>query len=230
MPEPGPAPAPGSAPRYSRDQSEFDRAIAFIDATFAVALTLLITGLDVNEPSSAFRSLSALADAVGAQFISFLIAFTVIASYWLMHHRMVASFVALDTANIVTNLCLLATIVLLPFSTASVGDPSTAELPLATGLMAVNVAAVSIFFTTVWVMGARRGLLDHPPTPREWRQRVLGGLTPAIVFLASVPIAYLVSPDLARLSWLALLVVNPAVGKVAAPGRTRAEDGTRRST
>jgi len=81
MPEPRPAQAPATAPRYSRDQSEFDRAVAFIDATFAVALTLLITGLDVRDPSSAFRNLSALADAVGAQFISFVIAFTVIASY-----------------------------------------------------------------------------------------------------------------------------------------------------
>jgi TMEM175 potassium channel family protein len=224
MSEPRSAQVAARAPRYSRDQAEFDRAIAFIDATFAVALTLLITGLDVSDPSTAFRSLSDLADAVGAQFISFVIAFTVIASYWLMHHRMVASFVALDTANIVTNLFLLATIVLLPFSTASVGDPSTAELPLATALMAANVAAVSSLYTVVWVMGSRRDLLDHRPTSGEWRQRVVAGLAPAAVFLASIPVAYLVSPDLARLSWLALLVVNPAVAKLAAPSaRTRAE-------
>ena len=217
MPEPRSAQASARAPRYSRDESEFDRAIAFIDATFAVALTLLITGLDVSDPSSAFRSLSALADAVGAQFISFVIAFTVIASYWLMHHRMVASFVALDTANIVANLCLLATIVLLPFSTASVGDPSTAELPLATALMAVNVAAVSTLYTVVWIMASRRRLLDQTPTAGEWRQHLLAGLAPAAVFLASIPIAYLASPDVARLSWLALVVVNPVVAGLAAP-------------
>ena len=34
--------------RYRRDDSEFDRAIAFIDATFAVALTLLVTTLDIR--------------------------------------------------------------------------------------------------------------------------------------------------------------------------------------
>jgi uncharacterized membrane protein len=224
MPEPRPAQTPAKAPRYSRDQSEFDRAIAFIDAVFAVALTLLITGLDVNDPSSAFRSLSALADAVGAQFISFVIAFTVIASYWLIHHRMVASFVALDTATITTNLCLLATIVLLPFSTASVGDPSTTELPLATALMAFNVAAVSTLYTVVWIMASRRRLLEHAPTSGEWRQNVLAGLAPAAVFLVSIPIAYLASPNVARLSWLALIVVNPVVAKLAASStRTRAE-------
>jgi transmembrane protein TMEM174 (potassium channel) len=64
---------------YSRDKAEFDRAIAFIDGTFAVALTLLITTLDVGHAPSAFRSWSALASALGAQFVSFLIAFAVIA-------------------------------------------------------------------------------------------------------------------------------------------------------
>jgi uncharacterized membrane protein len=38
--------------RYSRDESEFDRAVAFIDAAFALALTLLVTSLDI-EPQSA---------------------------------------------------------------------------------------------------------------------------------------------------------------------------------
>ena len=44
----------GTSPRYSRDQSEFDRAIGFVDATFALALTLLVTTLDVDHPRVAF--------------------------------------------------------------------------------------------------------------------------------------------------------------------------------
>jgi len=52
---------------------------------------------------------------------------------------------------------------------------------------------------------------------------VVTGLVPAAVFLASVPIAYLVSPGVARLSWLSLLVVNPAVGAVMQRARRRSE-------
>jgi uncharacterized membrane protein len=137
--------------RYSREQSEFDRAIAFVDATFALALTLLITTLDVDDKPSSFTSVSALADAVGPQFLAFLIAFAVIAGYWLMSHRMVASFVAIDYPTIVVNLCMVAAVVVLPFSTASVGDPDVADLALPTVLMAVNVAAVSSLHTLVWV-------------------------------------------------------------------------------
>ena len=98
--------------RYSRDESEFDRAVAFIDAAFALALTLLVTSLDIDDRPSAFGSLSSLGDAVGPQFVTFLIAFAVIASYWLQHHRMVARFVAIDVRTIVANLCLVAGIVL----------------------------------------------------------------------------------------------------------------------
>ncbi len=61
--------------------SEFDRAIAFFDATFAVALTLLVTTLDVDDAPTTFTSLSALDDAVGAQFFAFVIALAAIATY-----------------------------------------------------------------------------------------------------------------------------------------------------
>src|SRR5438477_11331353 len=158
---------------YSRDASEFDRAIAFIDATFAVALTLLITTLNVDDPPSSFASLSAFGDAAGAQLLAFAIAFAVIAAYWLANHRMVASFVAIDTATIVASLFLIAAIVLLPFTTTSVGDPGVADLPLPTVLMAVNIAAVSTLHTLVWMVASRGGLLDHTPTADERRERVV---------------------------------------------------------
>ena len=74
--------------RYSRDQAEFDRAIGFIDAAYALALTLLVTTLVVDDPREAFSSLGALGDAVGGQVLAFAIAFAVIASYWLDHHRL----------------------------------------------------------------------------------------------------------------------------------------------
>jgi uncharacterized membrane protein len=211
--------------RYSRDESEFDRAIGFIDATFALALTLLVTSLDIDDRPSAFGSLSSLGDAVGPQFITFLIAFAVIASYWLRHHRMVASFVAIDVRTIVANLCLVAGIVLLPFSTAAVGDPSVEDLPLPTVLMAVNVAVVSVLSTVVWIVAASRGLIDPPPDAGGRLETVISGLAPAVVFLASIPIAYLVAPDIARLCWVALLVVNPVVPRLTARMR-RPRDGT----
>jgi uncharacterized membrane protein len=211
--------------RYTRGESEFDRAIAFIDATFALASTLLVTSLDIVDRASAFRSLSSLGEEVGPQFITFLIAFAVIGSYWLEHHRMVASFVAIDVPTIVANLCLIAGIILLPFSTAAVGDPSVEDLPLPTVLMAVNVAAVSVLYTVVWIVAAGGGLIEPSRDAGGRLEWVVGGLAPAVVFLASIPIAYLVAPDIARLFWVLLLVVDPVVSRLTARMR-RPNDGT----
>ena len=198
-------------PRYERESPEFDRSIAFIDGTFAVALTLLVTGLEVGENPHVWTSLSALNNEVGPQFVAFVISFAVISSYWLEHHRMIASFSAIDRPVIIANLFLLAAIVILPFSTKSVGDPGVENLSLPSAVLAVNVAAASALQTLVYVMACRRRLLASEPTRAEFSTQVASSLTPAAVFLISIPIAYLVTPGAAQLVWLSLFVLNPTV-------------------
>jgi uncharacterized membrane protein len=213
----------GARPRYARDDSEFDRAIGFIDATFALALTLLVTTLEVGDDASAWDSLGSLDDALGAQFVAFAIAFAVIAGYWLRHHRMVASFSAIDYPVIVVNLGLVAAIVLLPFSTQAVGDPGINELALPTVLMAVNVAAASILHGAVFMLARRRGLMSPQPSTAEASQYMLAGLATAAVFLLSIPLAYVLSPEGARIFWLALIPVGYVLGR-----RSKGLEGGRR--
>jgi uncharacterized membrane protein len=199
-----------SPPRYGRDEAEFDRAIGFVDATYALALTLLVTTLEVGEDPGVWTDLGALGDAIGAQFFAFVISFAVIASYWLNHHRMIASFAAIDVPVIVANLVLIGAIVLLPFSTEAVGNPGVEDLPLPTALLAVNVAAASLLHTLVYVMAIRRRLVVAQPSRDQFIGDLSGGLLPAAVFLLSIPIAYLISPGAAQLFWLTLLLVGPA--------------------
>jgi uncharacterized membrane protein len=169
-----------------------------VDATFALALTLLVTAVDVDHPRIAFSGLGALNDAVGQQFVAFAIAFAVIANYWLQHHRLIASFAAIDYTGIVVNLFLIAAIVLLPFSTQAVGDPGVEHLPLPTVIMAVNVVAASLLYTLVYVVAVRRNLLTTVPSRAEVSHFVVNALAAAVVFAASVPVAYLISPTAAR--------------------------------
>ena len=209
----------GTSPRYSRDQGEFDRAIGFVDATFALALTLLVTTLDVDHPRVAFSSIGALEDAVGAQFVAFAIAFAVIASYWLQHHRLISSFTAIDYTAIVVNLFLIAAIVLLPFSTQAVGDPGVEDLPVPTVIMAVNVVAASVLYALVYVVAVRRNLLSSVPSPGEVWWFLVNALVAAVVFAVSVPVAYLVSATAARITWLALVPITWLVSRYTARWR-----------
>jgi len=209
----------GSSPRYARGQGEFDRAIGFVDATFALALTLLVTTLDVGHPHLAFTSIGALDDAVGQQFVTFVIAFAVIASYWLQHHKLIASVGAIDYTIIVVNLFLIAAIVLLPFSTQSVGDPGVEDLPLPTVIMAVNILAASVLHTLVYVVAVRRNLLSTVPSRGAVEYNVVNGLAAAVVFAASVPVAYLTSPITARIVWVSLIPISWLLARYTARWR-----------
>src|SRR3954454_17079291 len=206
-------------PRYTRDQPEFDRAVAFVDATFAVALTLLVTTLDVGDPGQAFASFSSLDDAVGAQIVGFVIAFAVIASYWLQHHRLFASFAAIDYAMVVVNLALIAAIVLLPFSTEAVGNPDITDLPLPTVIMALNVVAASALYTLVYAVAVRHDLLTPAPSRCDVSFIVVNALAPALVFAVSIPVAYLASPVAARIFWISLLPISYLLGRYTPRGR-----------
>jgi uncharacterized membrane protein len=196
--------------RYQRDDQEFGRAIGFFDATYALALTLLVTTLEVTDPSAAWVGLRALWDDVGPQFLAFGISFAVIASYWLAHHRLVRTLEAVDQLTIIANLVLIASIVVIPFSTNSVGDPGVEDLPLPTAFLAFNIAVASGLHTLVYLLARRRELFLVRPSAREVQGTIVIGLSPAVIVLASVPIAYLASPVIAQLSWLLIIPIRVA--------------------
>jgi uncharacterized membrane protein len=202
---------------YDREEDEFGRAIGFIDATFALALTLLVTTLDVEEVPAVWTDLGALFDAVGPQFISFLIAFWVIAKYWLAHHRMIAKFKAIDQRTIIVNLFLIGSIVLLPFSTRAVGDPAIEDLPLPQTVMAVNVAAASILTAIVYGTALRQGLFAHAPSRREINAYIVHSTAPAVIFLLSIPVAYLISPTVGRVFWFSLIPIALLIDRIVGP-------------
>jgi uncharacterized membrane protein len=212
--------------RFTRDDAEFDRAIGFVDATYALALTLLVTTLDIDNPVEAFSDPGSLYDAVGAQFIAFLIAFAVIANYWLEHHRMISAWGAIDGHAIAANLVLVCAIVLLPFSTQSVGDPDVEGLALPTVIMALNVAAASVLHAWVFSIGVRRGLLAETHPRAELQAYVILGLIPATVFLVSIPIAVFVAPEIGRAFWLILIVVEPVAHRMVSASVARAQSST----
>ena len=180
------------------------------------ALTLLVTTLDITDPSLAWQRLRALWDDVGPQFLAFGISFAVIASYWLAHHRLVRMLAAVDQPTIVANLLLIASIVVIPFSTNSVGDPGIEDLPLPTAFLAVNIAIASGLHTLVYVLAYRRELFLIRPSARELHGSLVIGLSPAVIFLASVPVAYLASPVIAQLCWLLIIPIRVAARRWAA--------------
>jgi uncharacterized membrane protein len=202
------APDPG-ARQFDRGTPEFDRALAFFDGTYAVALTLLVTTLDGTDVPGAWADLAALWAAIGTEIMAFFLAFAIVAFYWRANHAFIGRLHHLSGRLITVNLVLLAFVVLLPFSTDALGEH---QEPLATAVFAVNVAVISSTEAVMYLLAWRNGLPTAPPSPRRMRLELVPQLVPPALFLASIPVAYLVSSSAARLSWLALFVLGPVVG------------------
>ena len=58
----------------------------------------------------------------------------------------------------------------------------------------------------------KRGLFRSRPSRPRLRAILTASAVPAVVFIVSIPIAYVASPTAAKLSWLSLLILNPIVG------------------
>ena len=123
---------------------------------------------------------------------------------------------AIDQLTIVANLVLIASIVIIPFSTNAVGDPGVEDLPLPTAFLAVNIAVASGLHTLVHMLAYRRGLFLIRPSAREIQAAIVIGLSPAVIVLASVPVAYLASPVIAQLCWLLIIPIRVIARRWAA--------------
>jgi uncharacterized membrane protein len=201
-----------AAIRYGRDEVEFGRALAFFDATFAIATTLLAATL--NPGREGWSSWAKLIDSVEGPLQAFAISFWVIASYWWANHRFVASLRILSPRLVVGTIVLLAFVVVLPITTEGLGTEG-ASAEVTTIVYAVNVILVS---STEWVL-YRIALTDDlfmtRPSSVEVSSSTVAQLVPAVVFLLSIPVALVGAPVAARFVWLSLAVVGPLAGRWA---------------
>lgn len=192
-----------SSQGFDREEREieFGRALAFSDGVFGVAITLLITTIDVPHvtgpdlESKLVDALRALDDSV----LSYFISFAVIGLMWMHHHRLFSRIRRLDTAALWLNLLSLAFIVLMPFTTELMGDYG--DEPISIALYALNIALAVVSYTLLWWYCAARDMLGEHLTPAQIRYELVGRLFVAVGFLVSIPIAY-ASPRLAQWSWL----------------------------
>ena len=187
---------------------EGGRVLALSDGVFAIAATLLALDLRVPEGLSP-EALRAALDALGPSLQGFAIGYLVIGLLWLGHHQQFAAMNRISPPVAVVNVLLLGMVVLLPFPTSVLTD--YADDPIAVVLYALNVGAVSALEMVIVVVAHHCGdFRDRVRVPWAFAR---SAITTA-VFLASVPLA-MVSPEWAMLSWLLLIPVHYAEGRVA---------------
>lgn len=184
------------------------RLLSLSDGVVAIALTLLVLQLTVPllRPHVA-DSASVLATRLSAQtaeLFSYLIAFYVIAQFWLAHHRVFRHISGHDEGLAWWNFAFLLTITLMPFTSNLLGDYD--GNPLAVDIFAANLLLASLASQAVVVYGRRRRLLDPSADPAMavGRQRSLAVIGAVVL---SMGVAW-VDTDAAKYCWL-LIAVGP---------------------
>jgi uncharacterized membrane protein len=214
MPDPPAETPPPASTRYQRTSTglEFDRVAFFSDAVFAIAMTLLVVGIGIPTVRD-----SQLGDALRdkeSEIISFFISFVVIGAYWRSHHRFWARLNGVSSSLIIVNLFYLAAIAFTPFPTALAGKYT--EEPVSIVIYAITLATASGLQAVMLWLANRDDLLFERLPPKVLRYGLAASLVPVVVFLGSIPLAF-VSTTYALGSWLLIIPLELLVDRWLEP-------------
>lgn len=138
-----------------------DRLEAFSDGVFAVALTLLVLGLNaphVADHSSLAQYAGAMAPLV-PKVISFVLTFAMICIHWVNHHYFFSHLDRVTIGLVWLNNLFLLWMCFLPFPTAMLGNNPTDQFPVL--LYAVNSLLAALTFYGLRRYANRAGLFTE---------------------------------------------------------------------
>jgi uncharacterized membrane protein len=166
-----------------------NRMEAFSDGVVAILITIMVLDLKVPQGST-------LADLVplGPVFLSYVLSFALLGTYWNNHHHVLQAARVVDGRVLWANLGLLFTLSLVPFATAWMGETVFAPVPTAAYGVVSLMAAVTYFILVRALIRAA----GQTPTLAQAVGSDRKGMISPLLYAVAIPIA-LVAPAIAFL-------------------------------
>lgn len=182
---------------------ETNRVEAFSDGVFAIAITLLILAVGIEESFGEGDVSERLLDLWPA-YIAYAVSFLTVGIMWVNHHQIFRHFVRVDRPLLFLNILLLMCISFTPFPTRIVAEHAQdgADRQAAAVLYGITMTCTAICFFAVWIYGSRH--LLRPDTD----MREVSGITRS--YLPGAP-TYAATTLLAFVSSAASLIVFGAI-------------------
>lgn len=157
------------------------RLEAFSDGVIAVALTVMVLGIQVPEHTG----LKALQPLV-PQFLTYVLSFVYIGIYWSNHHHLLQAAERVSGPALWANLHLLFWITLIPLTTAWMGENYAAAWPTATYGVVLLLAALA-YFILERILVALHG--SNSPLAQALGQDFKNILS-AVLYAVAIPLAF----------------------------------------
>jgi uncharacterized membrane protein len=183
---------------------EKNRVESLTDGIFAFAMTLLVTSMILPRDAIATQTSGAALLTLLPDFYHYIIAFFVLAAFWMGHHEQFRQIHHIDGRFMIMNVIGLFFVTLVPFSTSFVGDYPSSD-PIPTILFEFNLMVLGLIFALQWFYATRNHYLvsGEYPDYAIWKRMVHGLIIPVISLLGillalggfeSSTIVYMTSP------------------------------------
>ena len=214
-------------PGAQKDQGskELDRIVTFSDGVFAIAITLLVLNIETPEiPANLIaEELPGRLLDLWPKFLSYVISFLIILTYWIAHHSIFSAIRGYDRKLIWLNSLFLMCVAFLPFPASLFGEYG--DQPLVVAIYAGSLAITRLLLTAVWwYASSGRRLVDRDLDANMIKAYRLRGLAIPFIFLLSIFISFL-SVSAAVYSWVLLIVVDFVLFRVLRRYRWLPEKG-----
>ena len=136
---------------------ETGRVEAFSDGVFAIAITLLILAVGIEQAIAQGDLKHQLLDLWPA-YLAYAASFLTIGIMWVNHHQIFRHFERVDRPLLLLNILLLMCISFTPFPTRVVADSAQngADRQAAAVLYGITMTCTAICFLAVWIYGSRK--------------------------------------------------------------------------
>jgi len=168
---------------------QLERISFFSDGVFAIAITLLVIEFKVPiiEHSTDYLLWESLKE-MAWKFLGFIISFCIVGYYWSVHHRIFGYVENYNVRLLWLNLLFLFSVVLLPFTSAFIGEYATKQnLLLPYGIYVINICLTATMNCILWfyLNNHKYDFLTHKIS----KERILLGF----YFTLVVPLIFIIS-------------------------------------